>query len=117
MNIESIINFITKQKIPLLYAANSTYIRKLKTRIWGIFASVVSYKADIPKLAMTIGLIRNSAITYLQNLNRAEHKNYYPLTFCKKRKGPTRFIYKIQTYFVPSRPPLHIQIQQEKHSS
>lgn len=71
MNIENVVNFILEQNMPLLCGVDSAYIRKLKVLL-GVLVSSVLYEVDITKLAGMIGLIRNSVITYLQNLDRAE---------------------------------------------
>ena len=67
------------------------YIRKLKALL-GVLASSVPYEVDITKLAGMIGLTRNSVITYLQNLNRAELLTllYSDLTSVKKMQKPDK---------------------------
>ena len=91
MNIENVVNFILEQEMPLLCGVDPAYIRKLKALL-GVLASSVSYEVDITKLAGMIGLTRNSVITYLQNLNRAELLTllYSDLTSVKKMQKPDK---------------------------
>lgn len=91
MNIENVVNLILEQEMPLLCGVDPAYIRKLKALL-GILASSVPYEVDITKLAGIIGLTRNSVITYLQNLNRAELLNllYSDLTSVKKMQKPDK---------------------------
>lgn len=91
MNIENVVNLILEQEMPLLCGVDPAYIRKLKALL-GILASSVPYEVDITKLAGIIGLTRNSVITYLQNLNRAELLKllYSDLASVKKMQKPDK---------------------------
>ena len=91
INIENIVNLILEQEMPLLCGVDPAYIRKLKALL-SILASSVPYEVDITKLAGTIGLTRNSVITYLQNLDRAELLKllYSDLTSVKKMQKPDK---------------------------
>lgn len=91
MNIENVVNLILEQEMPLLCGVDPAYIRKLKALL-SILASSVPYEVDITKLAGTIGLTRNSVITYLQNLDRAELLKllYSDLTSVKKMQKPDK---------------------------
>ena len=72
----------------------------------GILSTSVPYEVDITKLAGTIGLTRNSVITYLQNLGRAELLNllYSDILSVKRMQKPdkiylqnTNLLYAIST--------------------
>lgn len=91
MNIESVVNFIIEQEMPLLCGVDPAYVRKLKALL-GILASSVPYEVDITKLAGTIGLTRNSVIAYLQSLARAELLKllYSDLLSVKKMQKPDK---------------------------
>lgn len=91
MNIESVVNFIIEQEMPLLCGVDPVYVRKLKALL-GILASSVPYEVDITKLAGTIGLTRNSVIAYLQSLARAELLKllYSDLLSVKKMQKPDK---------------------------
>lgn len=91
MNIENVVNFILEQEMPLLCGVAPAYVRKLKALL-SILASSVPYEVDITKLAGIIGLTRNSVITYLQNLDRAELLKllYSDLTSVKKMQKPDK---------------------------
>lgn len=91
MNIENVVNLILEQEMPLLCGVDPAYIRKLKALL-GILASSVPYEVDITKLAGIIGLTRNSVISYLQNLNRAELLKllYSDLASVKKMQKPDK---------------------------
>ena len=91
INIENIVNLILEQEMPLLCGVDPAYIRKLKALL-SILASSVPYEVDITKLAGTIGLTRNSVITYLQNLDRAKLLKllYSDLTSVKKMQKPDK---------------------------
>ena len=91
MNIENVVNLILEQEMPLLCGVDPAYIRKLKALL-GILASSVPYEVEITKLAGIIGLTRNSVITYLQNLNRAELLKllYSDLASVKKMQKPDK---------------------------
>lgn len=91
INIENVVNLILEQEMPLLCGVDPAYIRKLKALL-GILASSVPYEVDITKLAGIIGLTRNSVITYLQNLNRAELLKllYSDLASVKKMQKPDK---------------------------
>lgn len=101
MNIENVVNFILEQEMPLLCGVDPAYIRKLKALL-GVLASSVPYEVDITKLAGMIGLTRNSVITYLQNLNRAELLTllYSDLTSVKKMQNRIKYISRIRTCFM-----------------
>ncbi len=71
INIENIINLILEQEMPLICGIDPAYVRKLKALL-GILATSVPYEVDITKLAAAIGLTRNSVISYLQSLDKAE---------------------------------------------
>ena len=89
INIENVVNLILEQEMPLLCGVDPAYIRKLKALL-GILATSVPYEVDITKLAGAIGLTRNSVITYLQNLDRAELLKllYSDLLSVKKMQKP-----------------------------
>lgn len=91
INIENVINLILEQEMPLLCNIDPAYVRKLKALL-GILASSVPFEVDITKLAGTIGLSRNSVITYLQNLERAELLTllYSDLRSVKKMQKPDK---------------------------
>lgn len=71
INLENVVNFILEQEMPLLCGVEPAYVRKLKALL-GILAASVPYEVDITRLATTIGITRNSVISYLQSLGRAE---------------------------------------------
>lgn len=91
INIENVINLILEQEMPLLCNIDPAYVRKLKALL-GILASSVPFEVDITKLAGIIGLSRNSVITYLQNLERAELLTllYSDLESVKKMQKPDK---------------------------
>ncbi len=91
ISIENVVNLILEQEMPLLCGVDPAYVRRLKAML-GILASSVPYEVDITKLAGTIGLTRNSTITYLQNLGRAELLNliYADVMSVKKMQKPDK---------------------------
>lgn len=91
MSIENIINLILEQEMPLLCGVDPAYVRKLKALL-GILSSSVPYEVDVTKLAGVIGLTRNSVITYLQSLERAELLKllYSDLLSVKKLQKPDK---------------------------
>lgn len=91
INIENVVNYIIEQELPLLCGVEPAYARKLKA-LMGILASSVPFEVDISKLARTIGLSRNSVVTYLQNLDRAEliKMLYSDLISVKKMQKPDK---------------------------
>ena len=69
--IENVVNYIIEQELPSLCGTDPSYARKIKALL-SIIASSVPFEVDITKLSKNIGLARNSVITYLQYLDRAE---------------------------------------------
>ena len=91
ISIENVVNLILEQEMPLLCGVDPAYVRRLKAML-GILASSVPYEVDITKLAGTIGLTRNSTVTYLQSLGRAELLNlvYADVMSVKKMQKPDK---------------------------
>lgn len=91
ISIENVINLILEQEMPLLCGVDPAYIRRLKALL-GVLATSVPYDVDITKLASTIGLTRNSVLTYLQGLARAELLNllYADVASVKKMQKPDK---------------------------
>lgn len=91
ISIENVINLILEQEMPLLCGVDPAYIRRLKALL-GVLATSVPYEVDITKLASTIGLTRNSVLTYLQGLARAELLNllYADVSSVKKMQKPDK---------------------------
>lgn len=105
IRIENVVNLILEQEMPLLCGVDPAYVRRLKAML-GILSTSVPYEVDITKLAGTIGLTRNSVITYLQNLGRAELLNllYSDILSVKRMQKPdkiylqnTNLLYAIST--------------------
>lgn len=91
MNLENVVNFILEQEMPLLCGIDPAYVRKLKALL-GILAVSVPYEVDITRLATVIGITRNSVISYLQSLDRAELLKliYSDLLSIKKMQKPDK---------------------------
>lgn len=69
--IENVLNLILEQEMPLLCGIDPAYVCKLKALL-GVLATTVPYEVDLVKLASVIGLSRNSLLSYLQSLDKAE---------------------------------------------
>lgn len=91
ISIENVVNLILEQEMPLLCGIDPAYVRKLKALL-GILAASVPYEVDISKLAGTIGLTRNSVISYLQSLDKGELLKlvYSDLLSVKKMQKPDK---------------------------
>ncbi len=91
INIENVVNLILEQEMPLLCGVDPAYVRKIKALL-GILATSVPYEIDISKLAAAIGLTRNSVISYLQSLDKAELITllYSDLLSVKKMQKPDK---------------------------
>lgn len=91
INLENVVNFILEQEMPLLCGIEPAYVRKLKALL-GVLAVSVPYEVDITKLATIIGITRNSVISYLQSLDRAELLKllYSDLLSVKKMQKPDK---------------------------
>lgn len=91
MQIENVVNLIIEQEMTLLCGIDPAYVRKLKA-LMDVLASSVPYEVDITKLAGMIGLSRNTVLSYLQCLGRAEllHLLYADLKSVKKMQKPDK---------------------------
>ena len=91
INLENVVNFILEQEMPLLCGIDPAYVRKLKALL-GILAVSVPYEVDITRLATVIGITRNSVVSYLQSLDRAELLKliYSDLLSIKKMQKPDK---------------------------
>lgn len=91
IQIENVVNLIIEQEMTLLCGIDPAYVRKLKSLL-EILASSVPYEVDITKLAGMIGLTRNTVLSYLQHLDRAElvHLLYADLKSVKKMQKPDK---------------------------
>lgn len=115
MNIENVVNLILEQEMPLLCGIDPAYVRKLKALL-GILATSVPYEVDITKLASTIGLTRNSVITYLQNLDKAELIKllYSDLLSVKKMQKPDKiYLQNPNLLYAIASVPVHIGTARE----
>lgn len=70
-SIEQITNFIIETELTLLCKVDVANVRKLKALL-GVLATSVPFEVDISKLATTIGVHRNTVISYLYDMDKAE---------------------------------------------
>ena len=89
--LENVVNLILEQEMPLLCGVDPAYVRKLKALL-GFLSTSIPYQVDITKLSGILGLTRNTVITYLQSLDRAELIKliYSDLSSVKKMQKPDK---------------------------
>ncbi len=90
-SIEQIVNLILETELPQLRNVDVANVRKLKALL-GILAVSVPFEVDISKLAITIGIHRNTVIEYLNHLEQAKvlHLLYADLLSVKKMQKPDK---------------------------
>ncbi len=90
-SIEQITNFIIETELTLLCKVDVANVRKLKALL-GVLATSVPFEVDISKLATTIGVHRNTVISYLYDMDKAELINmlFSDLLSVKKMQKPDK---------------------------
>lgn len=69
--IENVVNFITEQEMPEFFGIDSAYSRKLKAMMLFLSGNV-PFEVNIAKLAVYLDLNKNTVLSYLGNMNKAE---------------------------------------------
>lgn len=91
LRIENVVNFITEQELPLLSELKNGYVRKIKAML-SVLATSKPFEVDISKMAKMLELNRETVLSYLQLLERADLLNllYSDLTSVKKMQKPDK---------------------------
>lgn len=91
LQLENVVNFILDQELPLLSDLKMGYVRKIKAML-GILATSKPFEVDISKMAKLLELNRETVLSYLQLLAKADLLNllYSDITSVKKMQKPDK---------------------------
>lgn len=89
--IEQVCNFVVESELPQLCNVELGNVRKLKTLL-GVMAATVPFEVDIAKLATVIGVHRNTVVTYLLHLAKADLLSllYSDISSVKRMQKPDK---------------------------
>ena len=91
IRIENVINFIIEQELPLLADLKYGYTRKIKAML-GVLATAKPFEVDISKMSKMLELNRETVLSYLQLLSKADVLNllYSDVFSVKKMQKPDK---------------------------
>jgi len=89
--VENVAYFVVENEMPQICGVDISNVRKIKALL-GIMANSVPYEVDITKLATMIQIHRNTVISYLYEMDRAELINmvFSDLNSIKKLQKPDK---------------------------
>lgn len=91
IRVENVVNFIVEQELPLLAGFQTGYARKIKAML-SVLATTKPFSVDISKMARMLELNRETVLTYLQLLEKADllHLLYSDILSVKRMQKPDK---------------------------